>query len=101
MTRLEWFLALGAVLLVLGSVRMLLESDLVRRVVAVNVAGSGVFVILVALAARTRPPDPVLHALVLTGIVIAVSVTGLALVLIRRTRASSQEPGDSETRDSL
>lgn len=103
MTRLEWYLALGAVLTVLGSTRMLLERDAVRRVVAVNVAGSGVFVIMVALAARTDPPDPVLHALVLTGIVIAVSVTGLALVLLRRTQ---QPPGggpaddDAETGDS-
>ncbi|UXA18600.1 NADH-quinone oxidoreductase subunit K [Mycobacterium sp. SMC-4] len=98
MTRLEWFLALGAVLIALGSVRMLLDSDPVRRVVAVNVAGSGVFVILVALAARTDPPDPVLHALVLTGIVIAVSVTGLALVLIRQTRPPS--PGDGPADES-
>jgi multicomponent Na+:H+ antiporter subunit C len=39
--------------------------------------------VLVALAARSgdRPPDPVLHAMVLTGIVVAVSATGLAVAL--------------------
>lgn len=84
MTRIEWFLTLGAFLVVLGSLRLLLTADVVRRIVALNLAGAGVFVILVALAARTDPPDPVLHALVLTGIVIAVSVTGIALVLARR-----------------
>ncbi|MDZ4271004.1 MAG: NADH-quinone oxidoreductase subunit K [Mycobacterium sp.] len=97
MNRIEWFLVLGAFLFVLGSVRMLLTTDVVRRIVALNIAGAGVFVILVALAARTDPPDPVLHALVLTGIVIAVSVTGIALVLARRAR-NSDEPAAADDR---
>ncbi|MGB3480759.1 MAG: NADH-quinone oxidoreductase subunit K [Mycobacterium sp.] len=84
MTQLVWFLALGSFLVALGSLRLLFTVDPVRRVVALNFAGAGVFVILIALAARTDPPDPVLHALVLTGIVITVAVTGIALVLARR-----------------
>ncbi|CAN3126865.1 NADH-quinone oxidoreductase subunit K [Mycobacterium sp. smrl_JER01] len=91
MSRIDWFLILGSVLAVLGSLRLLLSADVVRRIVALNIAGAGVFVILVALAARTDPPDPVLHALVLTGIVIAVSMTGLALVLKRH----ADDPAES------
>ena len=45
----------------------------------------GVFMMLVALASRTTGiatrPDPVPHAMVLTGIVVAVSATALGLAL--------------------
>jgi multicomponent Na+:H+ antiporter subunit C len=85
-TRVDAFLALGVALAMLGTARLLLTADLIRRVLALNVAGAGVLLVLVALAARADPqhPDPVLHALVLTGIVITVSVTGVALGLARR-----------------
>jgi multicomponent Na+:H+ antiporter subunit C len=52
-----------------------------RRIISVNVMSSGVFLVMIALAARSTPPDPILHALVLTGIVIAVSATAIALRL--------------------
>lgn len=83
MTRPEWFLVLGVVVLVLGAGRLVFTRDLVRRVIAMNVAGAGTLLILIAIAANSAEPDPVLHALVLTGIVITVSVTALALVLVR------------------
>lgn len=101
MSRGEAFLLLGVALTVLGSARLLLTADLVRRVLALNVAGSGVLMVLVAVAYRADPsaPDPVLHALVLTGIVITVSVTGLALGLVRRVERAEekQDAGDTET----
>lgn len=86
MTRADAFLYCGVGLAVLGIARLLLTTDLIRRVLALNIAGAGVLLVLVALAARADPlqPDPVLHALVLTGIVITVAVTGLALGLARR-----------------
>lgn len=98
MTRIEWFGALGCALFALGSLRLFLVADPVRRIVALNVAGAGVFLVMIALAGRTDPPDPVLHALVLTGIVIAVSVTGLALVLVRRIeRGPEDDAAETET----
>ncbi|MDP3894202.1 NADH-quinone oxidoreductase subunit K [Nocardioides sp.] len=85
MTREELFLVVGAALAVLGAARLLLTRDLMTRVLALNVASAGVLMILVALAMRgSDTPDPVLHALVLTGIVITVSVTGFAIGLVRR-----------------
>lgn len=48
--------------------------------------GAGVFHVLVAVAYRglDTAPDPVPQALVLTGIVVAVSATALALTLGQR-----------------
>lgn len=65
-----------------------------RQVLAVNVCGSGVFLFLVASAARPEAPmiDPVPHALVLTGLVVAISATALALTLIGRLSEAEAEP---------
>ena len=48
--------------------------------------GTGVFMLLISIAYRGPDvaPDPIPHALVLTGIVVAVSATALALALVRR-----------------
>jgi len=76
----------GVALLSLGLRGALAAVSMLRRLLALNLMGSGVFLMLVALAYRGpgMPPDPVPHALVLTGIVVAVSATALALALGRR-----------------
>jgi multicomponent Na+:H+ antiporter subunit C len=57
----------------------------VRKVLAANVMVSGIFLVFIALGRRSPPvTDPVPQAMVLTGIVIAVSTTALALALIKR-----------------
>lgn len=84
MSSVEWYLLIGAVLTGLGAVRVLTASDLVVRLVALNIAGGGGLLVLVAMAARTQVPDAVPHALALTGIVITVAVTGVGLALVRR-----------------
>jgi multicomponent Na+:H+ antiporter subunit C len=66
------------------------REDLVRRLLALNVMGGGVFLLLVTLARRGGgAPDPVPQAMVLTGIVVAVSVTAFALALVRRIHAAT------------
>jgi multicomponent Na+:H+ antiporter subunit C len=84
----------GVALFALGLGTALRQGALLRRIMAVNVAGAGVFLLLVAVAYRGpgSPPDPVPHALVLTGIVVAVSATAFAIALGRRLR-------DGEGRD--
>ncbi|RMI03561.1 NADH-quinone oxidoreductase subunit K [Cellulomonas triticagri] len=85
MSTAEVYLVLGGVVTLLGAVRLLTTRDRLAQVIALNVTGTGTVLVLVALAATGGgEPDPVLHALALTGIVITVSVTGLALVLVRR-----------------
>ena len=82
----------GCLIMALGLRTALLHASLLRRVVAINVMGTGVFMILLAIAYRgpRLAPDPVPHALVLTGIVVAVSATALALALARRLNAGER-----------
>lgn len=93
MSRLDLFAGVAVVLVLLGVVRLVLTRDLIRQVLALNVAGSGVLLLLVVVAGRSDPdaPDPVPHALVLTGIVVAVSVTAVALGLARRIEQARDE----------
>jgi multicomponent Na+:H+ antiporter subunit C len=81
----------GGALFCVGLHALLVYPSLVRKVLALNVMGSGVFLVLVSLAYRGggSPADPVPHAMVLTGIVVAVSATALALVLAARVQAAT------------
>lgn len=90
MTRLDIALVLAVTLTSMGVTSLLLATDLIRRIIALNVASGGVMMLLLALAYRADPGvgDPVPHALVLTGIVIMVAVTGLALGLARRVEGA-------------
>ncbi|MGB5325339.1 MAG: NADH-quinone oxidoreductase subunit K [Pseudomonadales bacterium] len=81
----------GVGLFCLGLHALLTHPHLLRKILAVNVMGSGVFLILVSLAKRSDSPvpDPVPQALVITGIVVAVAATALALNLMLGLAASS------------
>jgi multicomponent Na+:H+ antiporter subunit C len=73
----------GVALFCLGMHALLAQPHLLRKILAANILTSGTFLVLVGLAQRGGA-DPVPHALVLTGIVVAVSATALALALLRR-----------------
>jgi len=90
----QWMYGLaGCVIMALGLRGALLHASLLQRIVAINVMGAGVFMLLIAVAYRgpVLPPDPLPHALVLTGIVVAVSATALALALARRLHAEQED----------
>ena len=83
----HWLYGISACLIVAFGLRAVLLSDsLLQRIIALNVMGTGVFMMLITIAYRgpDAAPDPIPHALVLTGIVVAVSATALALTLLRR-----------------
>ena len=96
----------GVALFALGLYGLLVNRHLLRRIVAFNVIGSGVFLVFGAIAARAPTPggaggtDPVPQAIVITGIVVAVSATALALTLCRRIHRATgrtslpDDPGD-------
>lgn len=88
MSQVQLYLASGAALLATGLYGLLAQVHLMRKILAANLLGTGVFLVLVALARRAggERPDAVPHALVLTGLVVAVSTTALSLVLTRRIR---------------
>lgn len=88
-----WYLLLGSVVAVAGTVRLLLSRDLMARLVAMNVVGIGSLLVLLSLGARSEgaAPDPVLSALVITGLVITVAFTGVGAVLIRRIEGAQDE----------
>lgn len=81
----------GVGLFSLGLYALIVHVHLLRKILAINVMGSGVFLVLVALAKRTgqAQPDAVPHALVITGIVVAVSATALALTLMLKLTAET------------
>ena len=89
------YAVLGVFLMMLGLRAALLRASTIDRLLGVNVMGAGIFLLLITAAYRgpDLPPDPVPHALVLTGIVVAVSATALGLAL---SRALSRRAADVE-----
>lgn len=80
-----FYALVGTSLFMLGMFALIKHGNLLRKILAINIMGSGVFLVLVALSVRTQQaPDPVPHAMVITGIVVAISATALALVLMLR-----------------
>lgn len=86
----------GVALWVLGLHALLTQRNALRRIMAINVMGSGVFMVMVALASRTTPIDPVLQALVVTGLVVAASATAFALRLATANPAEDHDPQERE-----
>ncbi|MGB5598700.1 MAG: NADH-quinone oxidoreductase subunit K [Thiothrix litoralis] len=89
----ELYVFAGVCLLAVGLWGAWLHAEPLRKVISVNVMGAGVFLLLITLAYRGEnvSPDPLLHALVLTGIVVAISATALAVALIRRLEDTDDE----------
>lgn len=88
----------GCALFAMGAAGAALLAHLVRRILAFNLMGNGAFLVLVGLAQRDGSVDPVPQAMVLTGIVVAVAATALALALARRYH-SLNERGEPADRD--
>lgn len=84
----------GAALFVLGLAGVVLLEQALRRILAFNLMGSGAFLVLVGLAQRDGAADPVPQAMVLTGIVVAVAATALALALVRRLARHADGEGE-------
>jgi multicomponent Na+:H+ antiporter subunit C len=80
---------LSAALLVgLGLFGLMVNPHPLRKILAFNVLGSGVFLLFGAIAQRGAAAgmggDPVPQALLITGIVVAFSATALAVALLLR-----------------
>lgn len=78
------FLLLATGLFVLGLHGLFSCRHPLRKLLALNVLTAAVFLLLVTIARLAEPLDPVPHAMVLTGIVVTVSTTAVAVALVVR-----------------
>ena len=109
---------LASVLLLLGVYGVLVKTNLVRKLMAMNVMQVGVIVFFVSLAVRAggTPPieiehpsagieiayaNPLPHALMLTAIVVSVSTTGVALAMLIRIHRRFDTLDEAELLDRL
>jgi multicomponent Na+:H+ antiporter subunit C len=78
----------ASVLIGLGIFGMVVNPQPLRKILAFNVLGAGVFLLLGAIARRGAAfgmgGDPVPQALLITGIVVAFSATALAVAVLLR-----------------
>ena len=78
----------GAALVGLGLFGLVTQPALLRKILAFNLLGGGVFLLFGVVARRGATAglggDPVPQALVITGLVVAFAATALAIVLVLR-----------------
>jgi len=105
MTAATLFGLCGAMVIGIGSYGLIAHANLIRRVLAFNLIGSGIFLLFGALASRAPDvTDPVPQAMVITGIVVALAATALAITLIVRLfevtgESSLPRPGGDDDAD--
>lgn len=95
------YLIAAAALTGLGVYGVLVAGHLLRKILALNLLGGAVFLLLVSQGRRvTELLDPVPQAMVLTGIVVTVSATAFALALLlalyRRSGHADLDMDDEE-----
>lgn len=78
----------AALLVGIGLYGLIVVPHPLRKIIAFNIMGSGVFILFGAIARRGTAAgfaaDPVPQALLITGIVVAFSATALAVALVLR-----------------
>jgi multicomponent Na+:H+ antiporter subunit C len=79
---------IGAALVGLGLYGVIVDPQPLRKILAFNVIGSGVFLVFGIVARKGAAAglraDPVPHAMVITGIVVAFAASALAVALTLR-----------------
>jgi multicomponent Na+:H+ antiporter subunit C len=96
----------SAALVGLGLFGLIINPQPLRKILSFNVLGGGVFLLFGVVARRGAAAglggDPVPHALVITGIVVAFAATALAVALLLRlfeeTGQISLSPDDPPAR---
>jgi multicomponent Na+:H+ antiporter subunit C len=86
----------------LGLYGLITNPEPLRKIVAFNLLGSGVFLIFGVVgrrgAAAGLGSDPVPQALVITGVVVAFAATALAIAMLLRLSRAAQSGPDVERR---
>lgn len=86
MTTLVIYSLTSIILFTTGLLGLVSHPNLIRKIICLNIMAGGSFLFLISLAYHGggRDVDPVPQAMVLTGIVVAISATAFALCLVRR-----------------
>ena len=95
----------GAALVGLGLFGLLVQAAVLRKILAFNLLGAGVFLLFGVVAQRGGTAgggaDAVPQAMVITGLVVAFAATAIAVALLRRLAEASRQttldqapPGD-------
>ena len=95
MTSATLFAGVGAAVIGWGLYGLIVQQDPLRKALAFNLLGTGVFLMFGSAAARGAgagvAADPVPQAMVITGIVVAFAATALAVALMLRLREQSAD----------
>ena len=91
----NYFYLVAIILFVIGTHTMLTHSNMIKKIIAMNIMDSAVFLLFVAIGYAHNAQAPIIRddpalvyanplpgALIVTGIVVAVSVTAYALSII-------------------
>jgi multicomponent Na+:H+ antiporter subunit C len=93
----------GAALTGLGLYGVLVQAEPLRRILAFNLLGGGVFMLFGAIARRGAAAglegDPVPQAIVITGVVVAFAATTLAIALLVRLHGAVDATTDLRDTD--
>ena len=93
----------GAALVALGLYGLVVQAAVLRKILAFNLLGAGVFLLFGVVARRGAAAglaaDPVPQAMVITGLVVAFAATALAIAMALRMHqitgaATLAEPAD-------
>lgn len=84
----------GVALVGLGFYGFLILRHPLRQILAVNVVGAGIFLVLGGLGRGAASTDPFPQALVITEIVVAVALTAFGAALILRVAEDERAPDD-------
>jgi multicomponent Na+:H+ antiporter subunit C len=88
------YMITGVIIFGIGFYALIAYNHLLRKILSINVMGSGSFMFLIALAYGDgeKLVDPVPHALVITGIVVGICTTGLALAIALQVLVATGKP---------
>jgi multicomponent Na+:H+ antiporter subunit C len=92
----------STVLVGVGLYGTIVQPQLLRKILALNIVGSGTFLLFGVIARRGAAAgmgggDPVPQAMVITGLVVAFSATALAVALLLRLSDEADKADDART----
>ena len=93
------YLLLASGLFLIGCHALFTSEGMLRKLLALNVLSSAVFLVFVTIARMSEPRDPVPNAIVLTGLVVTVSTTAVALAIVIRLAAGGSDPSRGRRED--